>query len=324
MDRYKEELISIRGILRENPRGLTIREISKELGINRNSVAKYADVLLSLGHIEMRRVGPAKVYYLSHQIPISALLNYTTNGIIVFNEEGKIVQINDSALTIIGVEREDIVGKDLTVTSNLVNIHSAIVEYTKNNQKKEISSEYTIEYEGDTRHFNIQLIRTSFETGQSGFTLILDDITEHKKNEKRIFESEKQYESLFNSLKLGVILIDTDGNPHKINPEAQRIFDMKFDNINKVITRGKKFDRITIKGNIMTPAEMAGPRARDTKKRVDNVLMGLKWEDDNITWLDVSAEPLIENNQVVKILAFYEDITDKMKGSRIISTLKKT
>jgi PAS domain S-box-containing protein len=269
----------------------------------------------------MRRVGPAKVYYLSHQIPISALLNYTTNGFIVFNEEGKIVQINDSALTIMGVEREDIVGKDLTVNSSLTNIHSEIVEYMKEKNQNDISSEQIIEYEGDTRVFNIQIIRTSFETGQSGFTLILDDITENKKNEKRIFESEKQYENLFNSLKLGVILIDPDGTPHKINPEAQKIFDMKFDSVNKVITRGKKFERITINGNIMKPTEMAGPRARDTKKRIDNVLMGLKWEDDNTTWLNVSAEPIFDDNEIDKILAFYEDITDKIRGSKIISKL---
>ena len=90
MNRYKQELEKIHSILRANPRGLTINEISEELNINRNSIAKYADVLLALGHVEMKRIGPAKLYYLSDRIPLSAMLNFTNDSIMVFNEDLKI------------------------------------------------------------------------------------------------------------------------------------------------------------------------------------------------------------------------------------------
>ena len=62
MESYKDELSRIKKILKANPRGLTITEISHKIDINRNSVAKYLDVLVTSGHVEKRQVGPAKVY----------------------------------------------------------------------------------------------------------------------------------------------------------------------------------------------------------------------------------------------------------------------
>jgi len=115
VDKYKDVLGKIRSVLSDNPRGLTISEISKTLGINRNSVAKYTDVLLTLEHIEMKRIGPAKMYYLSDRIPISAMLNFSKDSIIVFNEMCKVVQINDSALRLMKVKREDVIGQDFAI-----------------------------------------------------------------------------------------------------------------------------------------------------------------------------------------------------------------
>jgi len=51
--------------------------------------------------------------------------------------------------------------------------------------------------------------------------------------------------------------------------------------------------------------------------------MGLKRHDGSVTWLKVSAEPILdEDEEVDKIICFYEDITDNLKGARMLTKLK--
>ena len=54
----------IKDALKNNPRGLTITEISEATGIGRITVKKYLLYLLSKKEVETRQVGVAKVFYL--------------------------------------------------------------------------------------------------------------------------------------------------------------------------------------------------------------------------------------------------------------------
>jgi response regulator of citrate/malate metabolism len=54
----------IKDALKNNPRGLTISEISEATGLGRITVKKYLLYLLSKKEVEMREVGVAKVFYL--------------------------------------------------------------------------------------------------------------------------------------------------------------------------------------------------------------------------------------------------------------------
>ena len=51
-------------ILKKHPRGLTILEISKEIGMSRHAVTKYIYHLLGEKKIRQREVGTAKLCYL--------------------------------------------------------------------------------------------------------------------------------------------------------------------------------------------------------------------------------------------------------------------
>lgn len=48
--------------LKFRPKGMTITEIAKALGANRNTVSKHLEVLLAAGRVEARSVGNARVY----------------------------------------------------------------------------------------------------------------------------------------------------------------------------------------------------------------------------------------------------------------------
>jgi len=64
-----DEEARIREVLREQPLGMNIKEIAGAVGLSRNSAAKYLDVLAATGHLEVRQIGNAKLYYLSRRVP---------------------------------------------------------------------------------------------------------------------------------------------------------------------------------------------------------------------------------------------------------------
>ena len=103
----------IKKLLKANPRGMTITDISDKININRNSVARYMDVLTISGQVEMRQLGPAKVFYLSHRVPMSAMLNFSSDYILVTDSDLKIIQINENLLELINTKREEILGQNI-------------------------------------------------------------------------------------------------------------------------------------------------------------------------------------------------------------------
>ena len=89
MESYQKELSRIRALLKAHPHGLTVTDIAKKIDINRNSIAKYLDILLISGQVEKRVVGKAKVYSLSHRVPISAILSLSSDAIVIIDQKKK-------------------------------------------------------------------------------------------------------------------------------------------------------------------------------------------------------------------------------------------
>ncbi|WP_317136635.1 helix-turn-helix domain-containing protein [Methanochimaera problematica] len=111
IEESKRELSRVMELLKDEPRGLSITDISRLLNMNRNSVSKYLNMLLISGHVDMRSIGVAKVYFLSHRVPISAMLDFSSDAIVVLGGDQRIVQANDNFLAFTGYEREELAGK---------------------------------------------------------------------------------------------------------------------------------------------------------------------------------------------------------------------
>ena len=95
MDYYQQEISLIKKVLKENPKGMTVSDIARKINVNRNSVAKYLDIMRISGHVELITFGPAKVFFPARRIPILDLLNYTSDYILVYDENFKITMINE-------------------------------------------------------------------------------------------------------------------------------------------------------------------------------------------------------------------------------------
>ena len=92
----QEKISRIKNLLKFKPKGMSISDISHSLKMNRNSVAKYLDLLLVSGQVEMQSYGTAKVYFLSQRVPLSAMLSLASDLVIILDSDFRIIQVNEN------------------------------------------------------------------------------------------------------------------------------------------------------------------------------------------------------------------------------------
>jgi PAS domain S-box-containing protein len=94
MEGYQEEIARIKVLLAENPDGMSITEITATLGMNRNTVAKYLDILQIQGAVDGRKRGTSKVFCPSERLPVASLRKVCTRPYFVVNTDGLLTETN--------------------------------------------------------------------------------------------------------------------------------------------------------------------------------------------------------------------------------------
>jgi PAS domain S-box-containing protein len=299
----QEPLTKIRKVLKANPRGMTVSQISKEIDLNRNSVAKYLEVLLISGHVEMRSYGPAKVFFLSQRVPISAMLDFSSDYMLVLDRDFRIINANDNFLKLVNMEREDLLGQRfedvslpfLNTTEITSNLEAAL-------NGKQIKKE--IEYSTDETDycFNVKIVPTTFEDGLPGVTVILENMTESKRMEKKLRESGQRYRLLLESISDGVYVLDKELRFVLVNDEGARRLQMP----KEKLLENKVTDLIQ---NVKeTPFFETVERVLKTHKS-DTVTAEYVFEDGQRGWYEAHMYPVPEG-----VLCIVTDITERKKA----------
>ena len=211
MEYYEKELKKIEKTVRTNPKGMTITEIAKDININRNSVAKYLDMLLISGHVEMRSIGPAKLYFPSQRVPISAMLNFSSDYIMVLDKDLRVIKTNNNILNLMRAKRDDVIGKKADgIPHTSINSPEMISDLKKALNGKEIKKEMNFPVGTKNFYFIIKLVPTSFEDGSQGVSILAEDITEQKRAEEKLKESEEKYRNILSASPDAITVTDLD------------------------------------------------------------------------------------------------------------------
>jgi predicted transcriptional regulator len=174
---YQKQLKKIKKIVEEHPRGTTIKTISKKIGINRNVVAKYLDVLQMSGMVEVEKFGRSKVYFPSESVPFTYMFDFTNEFIIVVKKDMTTIEINNPFVTYLGLENKDkIVGKNITqlpFAKEHPKMTKHILETIKEQEILEDNLDHKRKKDSKTDHFHLKFVPTTLTNGESGVTVII-------------------------------------------------------------------------------------------------------------------------------------------------------
>ncbi|HPC55830.1 MAG TPA: PAS domain S-box protein [Methanolinea sp.] len=193
----QEKIIRIKKLLKSRPKGLTISDISHTLKLNRNSVAKYLEILLITGEVEVRLYGNAKVYSLAQRVPISSILKFATELILILDSDFRIIDVNDNFLTFFSLNKDDLMGSDIR-TSPIPGIRAIFPGTIPGEDvfRAESKNEVNLCLSGKDYILAYKVVPTVFDDGSRGYTLIFEDVTLSRDFEKKLKMSEERYRAI--------------------------------------------------------------------------------------------------------------------------------
>lgn len=204
-------MADIRNTLSKHPRGLTIKELSQKLHRHRNSVSKDLHALLLSGQVLQQAFGSTRVYSLAHRTPVSRILHYTSDMVLIVDQNGIMIDANTPLLTFLSCSPEELDGKN--INSEAHPIFNAIKTCSTRDSAGEtpLSTTFRITTENRFCHLKIKKINTVFEDGASGFIFIIEDVTEEEISREALIRSESQYRTIIDTLHEMVICFLPDG-----------------------------------------------------------------------------------------------------------------
>ena len=234
---------------------------------------------------------------------------------IIYDENGRpcdyrFLDINPAFERLTGLKRELVIGKTYhevlpSEGDRWVNIYGKVV----------LSGE-SVRFEEYSPTLNKYYEVFAYRCAPNQFAVLFLDLTEHKQMEDELRINLTKYSVLFESLPLGVTVSDQNGQIIESNREASYLLGLSDEEQKQRHIGGEQWKIIRLDRTPMPPEEFASVRALNEQRRVENVEMGIIKNDDQITWIRVTASPLPLENYGVVIT--YNDITDRIQAEEAL------
>ena len=224
----QDKVNRLKQILKWHPRGITITDLANKIEMNRNLVAKYLDILLVSGQVEVQVMGAAKVYFLSHRVPISSMLEFSSDMLIILDNALTIMQVNEPLLFHISKTKEQLVGRSIRdidhpfVSGIPIKVHSKGADPAYDQV-----SEFECTSEGENHYYRIKQLQTAFEDGAYGIILIIEDITSQIIHQKMLELNEARYRGIVEDQTEFITRFLTDGTLVFVNDAYTRYLGKK-------------------------------------------------------------------------------------------------
>ena len=147
-----------------------------------------------------------------------------------------------------------------------------------------------------------------------GAIVVNQDITERKRAEETLRESEAKLRTIFEILPVGVSIIDSERKVSYANSALGRILDISME----CLFRGDYNRRKILRpdGTLMPAEEYASIRALKEQRAVHHVETGVVTEAGKVIWVSVSAVPVAFLDWKVIIVTF--DITERKRAEEAL------
>jgi len=188
---------------------MSISDIARRLDVGRNTISRHLDIMLTSGQVEMRPIGSAKIFFMSNRIPLSKLLDASSDLIAILDEDLMVIQANSRFAEYVGVEKEKVLGLNFRNTQFFLAPDSNLAVQMKEAFKgNDLVTELSLEGKTGVQYFTITLLPTILGNEKPGVCIVADNITGRKMIEAALIESQEMYRSIVHSMNDMVFVLD--------------------------------------------------------------------------------------------------------------------
>ena len=210
--------------LKEHPQGVSVSEMAESLHINRNTAARYLDKLLIAGKIEMRNFGKAKVFYLSHRVPVTTMMNFSSDMVLVLNDRLEIMQANRATAEFCTCTPADLVGTVIYEGPARIFCQGELVTYLKQGMHGDtVREELVVETPAKSSILDLRMYPIALPDGSPGTMLLFEDISARVQAETTLAENEAMFRRIVETVQDVLWSVDADGIITYISPGIARV-----------------------------------------------------------------------------------------------------
>jgi PAS domain S-box-containing protein len=246
-----------------------------------------------------------------------SLFETAPSAIVCLSPDHRILEFNTEAEQIFGVKREEILGKDYFELFLPENIQDTVAADMKKVLKGKLTKGFenvVITHDGRERllTWNVKCLFDS-ENRPTGIIAVGLDITDRKKTEEALQESEEKYRDLVENLNDVIYAVDTEGVVTYVSPSIEMFIKYK---PSEVI--GRHFGEFFYQEDLSYLTE-----------NFQNILKGhyaaneyrVLTKSGDMRWMRTSSRPVFTGDGVTGAQGVLSDITERKKADEQIRTL---
>ena len=238
-----------------------------------------------------------------------SLVENAPNFIMVINLDSTIEYINR---TVSGFTKEETIGKSIYdfIEQKYHNVaRETINQILKTGKPSKYETKVTVPQVG-TYWYETLVGPLERDSKIIGATLISTDITERKKREEAIRESQQKFERLFANNPEAADYLDPTFHIIDVNPRFEELFGYSLAEI-----KGKHINDVVVPEDKMEEAKILDKKAGERIVHYDTVR---KRRDGSLVPVSISAAPIIVDGKLMGTVGLYKDISQLKKAEKAL------
>jgi diguanylate cyclase (GGDEF)-like protein/PAS domain S-box-containing protein len=251
-----------------------------------------------------------------------SLIEAVPDIVTVLDEEGRILDVNESACQALGYSREALTMLRLVdISPNCDEQH--IGRFWDRYPPGQTVIDRTVNRRADGSTFPVEVHSRSYlEEGERRVVAVARNIAEREAFEKDLRDSEERYRSLLASIDKGILVQDQRGRVISANPAACRILGVEEHELVEMRERNDRWRVVDEDGRDMTFRDLPGVRALRSGQIVESTVVGIFHRGTSrYAWLSVTAVPQFrgEGAKPFQVISMFSDVTALKRDSELFA-----
>ena len=242
---------------------------------------------------------------------IQKIIDSSPSGICVVDKNGIVETWSPACETIFGWSAEEVVGRfNPTVPNDRKDVYFESIKKSFTNWEQKALTKG-----GQLVDISISTVPLKENGEFVGSLGVMTDISEHKKIERQIQESERKYRTLFNTMAQGVVYQDRMGFITSANPAAERILGFSLKQMQQMNSTDPQWQAIREDGSDFAGEKHPAMIAMRTGEISKGVMGVFNPKENEYKWIQVTAIPEFKEGESRPYPTYtsFEDITELKK-----------